>query len=1136
MKKKNGFTLVEILITIGIISIIGTIAGTTIFNTIKNSKETSLAITKNNILKSARTYVEEYHEKIAWIEKKETNTTEKSSFSCISINELINRNLIKKDSIKSNNLTQQYVIVWKNNNNVISTEEFDTTDNTSVCGSAVNIVEIPTAKDYCNVLTYNKVSQTLTTDPKDNFSFSNNKQTNAGTYKVTANLNTSNDNKLNIWSDGTTEEKYINCTIKKAKPVINIITTDSTNAEILSNITANLTSNTKGTMILKVSNPEYYEAKIEDDNYELTDSDYDFEAKVYKKDIIIKTLSTRNTNGTLTITLIPEETNNYYIKSIPIEIGTNKKNANINYYQNCSTEENTEYKSQSVTVGKEFTVESNTFECDGFKFTNWNEIKDGSGNTWEPEETKTYNRLNNTNLYAQWEPNTVNITYNPNGGTVIEKTNAGTWTTDTDNIIHLNGKKHITQIEFGKNIGENGLTDYYSGTNLQIINDGLHAKENAEWICLDGCTTPNKTFSQSATYSHNDFCDATDEDCTVVLGVNWIPNTVNIIYNVNGGRLTEETIDKNGKTNYTWSRSESGNVYKNGTILKTTIEFGKQLGTSGLNNYNNDNYLKITRAGYSAVNDAEWKCLNGCDKVFNQKDAYNANEFCDASNGDCTVVLGVNWISNTYTINYNANGGTGAPSSQTKTHNKTLTLSSTKPARNNETATGFTVTFDANDGNCTTNSLTATNTTTYSFKNWNTTSKGTGTSYSPNGNYTVNSNATLYAQWTPTTTNGSITLPTPTRTGYKFLGWNTDSKATTGITGTYTPTSNIILYAIWTPNKVNIIYNVNGGRLTEETIDKNGKTNYTWSRSESGNVYKNGTILKTTIEFGKQLGTSGLNNYNNDNYLKITRAGYSAISGAEWICLDGCTTPNKTFSQSQIYSHNDFCDATYENCTVILGVNWKTDEDVINGNRYNCSAYNGTYRLSIFNITTCNSTYCNYSKINGLTKDTIDTNMMVFTPTWTIQRNLLGTGLGDNCKLSLYVYTGTGNGTTGSGLNCRNAANADSERIYGIEDCVKINAYRTTTKRNNNGNNWYYLDLDGTNGCYLAGDFLYSNQQCTSSGGSSTGGSTTTTKKQMCGQCSSDSDCDGNMTCSATCGAGYSCCVANRNNSGAMCN
>ena len=43
----------------------------------------------------------------------------------------------------------------------------------------------------------------------------------------------------------------------------------------------------------------------------------------------------------------------------------------------------------------------------------------------------------------------------------------------------------------------------------------------------------------------------------------------------------------------------------------------------------------------------------------------------------------------------------------------------------------------------------------------------------------------------------SITLPTPTKAGYKFVGWYTTSSLTTKVDNTYTPTSNITLYAKW---------------------------------------------------------------------------------------------------------------------------------------------------------------------------------------------------------------------------------------------------------------------------------------------------------------------------------------------------
>lgn len=154
-----------------------------------------------------------------------------------------------------------------------------------------------------------------------------------------------------------------------------------------------------------------------------------------------------------------------------------------------------------------------------------------------------------------------------------------------------------------------------------------------------------------------------------------------------------------------------------------------------------------------------------------------------------------------YSVTYTANGGSGAPSSQTKWYGESLTLSKTKPTR-----TGCT------------------------FKEWNTGSTdngttGTGTSYSPGGAYTKNEPLSLYAIWTPLKytisfnanggtgapsgqqktygTNLTITTKTPTRTNYTFLGWGTSSSSTTvayKAGATYSKNAAITLYAIWQLN------------------------------------------------------------------------------------------------------------------------------------------------------------------------------------------------------------------------------------------------------------------------------------------------------------------------------------------------
>lgn len=183
-------------------------------------------------------------------------------------------------------------------------------------------------------------------------------------------------------------------------------------------------------------------------------------------------------------------------------------------------------------------------------------------------------------------------------------------------------------------------------------------------------------------------------------------------------------------------------------------------------------------------------------------DIYNFSS--GSSNFSCTVTYSVK----TYTVSYNANGGSGAPGSQTKTYNVALTLSSQKPTKANTSAGSYTVTLNPNGGACGTGSLSAARTTKYTFSKWNTNSSGTGTSYSPGASYTANASLALYAIYSGSTTTAAVTLPTPTRDGYDFLGWATSTSASSGSTGSYTPSGNITLYAIW--GALGLVYIDNG--------------------------------------------------------------------------------------------------------------------------------------------------------------------------------------------------------------------------------------------------------------------------------------------------------------------------------------
>lgn len=147
----------------------------------------------------------------------------------------------------------------------------------------------------------------------------------------------------------------------------------------------------------------------------------------------------------------------------------------------------------------------------------------------------------------------------------------------------------------------------------------------------------------------------------------------------------------------------------------------------------------------------------------------------------------------TYTVSYDANGGSGAPAKQTKTAGKTLTLSTTKPSKAG-----------------------------YTFNNW---SGSDSKTYTPGTTYSTDANLKLTAKWTKNdpktykvrynanggsgapaeqtkTAGKTLTLSTtkPTRNDYAFKGWGSSATSTTVLYsagGSYTADASITLYAIW---------------------------------------------------------------------------------------------------------------------------------------------------------------------------------------------------------------------------------------------------------------------------------------------------------------------------------------------------
>lgn len=338
-----------------------------------------------------------------------------------------------------------------------------------------------------------------------------------------------------------------------------------------------------------------------------------------------------------------------------------------------------------------------------------------------------------------------------------------------------------------------------------------------------------------------------------------------------------------------------------------------------------------TASGTGTLSSAKTVYYYGYNDVYVGRDGYDPAPyyFCASSGGSPTGSGGWKYMKAadlpkaTYTISYNANGGSGAPSSQTKTYGTALTLSGTKPTR-----TGYT------------------------FKNWNTAANGSGTNYNSSASYTANAAATLYAQWTAVTYNVTIdcnggsgvssrtynietanfTLGTPTRAGYTFTGWTGSNGSTPQKTVTISKgnTGNKSYTANWSENKLTVNYYSN-------------YATYATFQGSAVSVNANSNVLVHSQDFYYDDGASnGLSDIQNADYIYMTRTGYTS-TGNWGTSTNGGTLINQStsYTDSQALAKALGKDLTNGNASIDLYAQWK-----INTYTFNYNANKGTGSMS----------------------------------------------------------------------------------------------------------------------------------------------------------------------------------------------
>ena len=392
-------------------------------------------------------------------------------------------------------------------------------------------------------------------------------------------------------------------------------------------------------------------------------------------------------------------------------------------------------------------------------------------------------------------------------------------------------------LEYGKNegrrISQYIASDKFTANANQTIYAGWKAGYLIEYNANGGSGTMNSTLAttgSSVTIKSNGFTrdgylfegwttnsNGTDD------GYGWTGwsgtwNYTNGKYGIANSKLVLYARWKTIKT-YTISYNSNGG---SGTMSSDTVS------TGGAATIKNNTF---TRSGYTF---AGWTTnSNGTDDGYGWAEGwsgiwnYDNGQYGIANNA---LVLYARWNPKSYTINYNANGGSGTMSSSTVSSGSSVTI------KNNAfTKKGYT------------------------FAGWTTNSNGTddgygwtaGKSYTwnyDNGQKGISNNTLkLYARWTANSytisynsnggsgtmssstvsTGGSVTIKsnTFTRTGYKFVGWTTNSNGTDDGYGwtagkSYTwnydngqlgvTNNSLVLYARW-DNHFTVTYNDNGG-------------------------------------------------------------------------------------------------------------------------------------------------------------------------------------------------------------------------------------------------------------------------------------------------------------------------------------
>lgn len=728
MEKSNreidkGFTLVELLATVGIIAVVFGLATYFALNTINKSKSEADVIAMNNIKRIASVYSEEYPENVIWQDGEDG-----SKKTCVPVEMLVNKGYLKKKDIKNVNL--EFVLLEKNEQNSIVKEELDETTFCSEMYGQLK-VELPSKGKVCADVVYDGIGKILlNTDMDDEWARKlifdgpgtdgENKVKDAGDYKIGVRLNEGY-----VWSDYTKDEKEVTCKIKKATPKLSFTpdhikgedaTVGKHEKEII------LTSSVSGSILLATSNMDYAVASSAS-KVELPSGEENVGIPV-----TLEILSVRKYDTVITATLKPEDSKNYKTVKAEFLIG-NPQRGKVkipNSDDNCN---NVPYDGEKHNITKDL---DNKYDVSGHMATEVGEYKITAklhyGYEWDMKTAKgkdiapTADVTFNCKITPQYK-----IIYHANGGTGEMETQE----VSVGDSVTIQDNKFIRE-----NYKFDGWTIRSDGTRDPI--------KNNDWTGWSGTWMP---------HYKNGYAGIENNELN--LYAMWKPTYITLTYDDNGGSGCggQTKIVKNGEEYGDLCTPSNGDNWFLGWFDEDPYK-NKPLNYYADENLDiSNNYCKkLTGDGYDpsclfghyrayGIKEYEEAIKKG-EKSSRRSSQYLASDTVDRD-GDFTLYAG--WTSNIWSITLDKDGGSGGTGNVLYKQNSTSKINGTtcyyftSYALDNCVSRGYYVTPPTKSG--------------YKFLGYYTEKNGKGTQYVDKDGQFINNiykqagNKTLYAYW-----------------------------------------------------------------------------------------------------------------------------------------------------------------------------------------------------------------------------------------------------------------------------------------------------------------------------------------------------------------------------------------------------